>query len=543
MENALNPQELDVVLSVMEELDTAVSLSVAIKLRYNDMAGVTSQEVLPHRYLTAEPYLRDAAAASIFKKWKHAIAGMDPSSATTIKWLESERSCMKTNLRIYPIIDGLSEYDGRILSFLKRVRKEVYYLIGELHELPDGRFGPGATVSDSSQRCLIPDKLSSCVTLTRGSFKYLTKFRENLWGRFVISRQEDLREVRGNHYFEVPKRASINRPCAKEPSFNAFYQRGLGLEIKKRLKRRGYDLERLPDLHRELARRASLDDSLATIDLSSASDTLARSVVELLLPRGWFEALNALRSPYTFKDGRWYKLEKFSSMGNGFTFELETVIFLAIARIASSSNDVSVFGDDIIVPASGAIDTIAALKFLGFSTNVEKTFTSGSFRESCGGDFFEGKSVRPHFLEEFPREPQDIISFANGFRRVRTQLAACNPSNPIASRAWFRILDLLPRDIRCCRGPEGLGDIVIHDTEEHWKTRWRDCIRSIRCYRPAEFRRVGLNRYCNESVFATVIYLAGFGEESSPYSWIKGVPYLTRRNGVVGHKVAWVAYS
>jgi len=174
--------------------------------------------------------------------------------------------------------------------------------------------------------------------------------------------------------------------------------------------------------------------------------------------------------------GTWFKLEKFSSMGNGFTFELETLIFSALARslVAARGLDPSVvrcYGDDLIVPAECYSDVVAGLKMFGFSPNMKKTFGEGPFRESCGGDYWRGVPVRAHFIETLPDEPQQWISLANGLRRI-SQV----PGNEDLSRkrwefvrnAWFIAQDSLPKKIRECRGPSSLGDIVIHDIPEKW---------------------------------------------------------------------------
>jgi len=115
-----------------------------------------------------------------------------------------------------------------------------------------------------------------------------------------------------------------------------------------------------------------------------------------------------LRSPKTFFKGQWHVLEKFSSMGNGYTFELETVIFSAITaavhemvtgEAAKLHQNVFVYGDDIICKTDVSLDVIAALRWFGFSLNERKSFVSGPFRESCGGDYFNGVPVRAHFFE------------------------------------------------------------------------------------------------------------------------------------------------
>lgn len=218
-------------------------------------------------------------------------------------------------------------------------------------------------------------------------------------------------------------------------------------------------------MHRELARKGSRDDTLATIDLSNASDTVSRVLVELLLPRKWHELLCSLRATHTLVDKKLVRLEKFSSMGNGFTFELETLIYGAIARVCTrimggNPHEALAYGDDIIVPKNAAAVTCKLLMFLGFTPNMSKTFQEGLFRESCGGDYFNGTLVRGHYLKELPCDPQGYIALANGLRRLDGRWAL---------RAWRFVLKQIPSKVRKCRGPEWLGDIVIHDAPAYWQ--------------------------------------------------------------------------
>lgn len=213
----------------------------------------------------------------------------------------------------------------------------------------------------------------------------------------------------------------------------------------------------------ELARMGSLDGSIATIDLSSASDTVARELVRLILPTDWLLLLESLRAPITYVDDRPVFLEKFSSMGNGFTFELETIIFRTL--IATLGIPGMVFGDDIIVPSEHYKMVFDALSYFGFIPNMKKTFGEGPFRESCGGDYYQGEAVRPFYLEEIPTSPQQWIGIANGLRRT-------DPGLTTLRAAWRFAIDQIPIQFRVF-GPEWLEDSVIHVDEPEQYRVWR----------------------------------------------------------------------
>lgn len=285
---------------------------------------------------------------------------------------------------------------------------------------------------------------------------------------------------------------------------------------------------------------------MATIDLSNASDTICKTLVKVLLPPKWFSLLDSLRATHTLIEGKWVKLEKFSSMGNGFTFELETLLFSSLARAvllfkgydARLGEDVLTYGDDIIVPTSFASDVVAVLKYFGFEPNMDKTFIEGPFRESCGGDYFQGKAVRPYFLKENPCAPEDLINVANGLRELATDYRDNVLGHHFSTSAWFCVLDALPTTIRNCRGPKDLGDTVIHDYPETWSTRTRNSIRYIRSYRPTRSERVGWEHWRPDVVLAASLYGIGDGRRN-PLD-LGGV---TPRGSRPNRKVGWLAYS
>lgn len=547
----MTSEMLDIALSYMEGLDCGRSLAIAILLREGDWGQIFEMKTDPALYSCSADYLSASAATDFFSKLDDdelQVVGLEDRAIA--KWWWAERECFRTNRRLNEIFDfgtlAGSPVRSDLLEFFSRLRKNLLWLIGSgPPELPGGRFGPGATVSDNSRRTTVLDKLSTVPTITSGATGFLLPWTRTKWAQASLRRQDEISVVRGNSFFTVPKKATSRRSCAKEPSLNVFYQLGLGSTMRKRLKGRGIDLDHGQDVHRLVACTASRDAEFCTIDLSSASDTLCVALVNHTLPRKWLNDLTALRSPITSVKGKAVRLEKFSSMGNGFTFELETAVFTAICMSVIPDGqpgvNIFVYGDDIIVPTSTASDVLGALRFCGFTPNEEKTFVSGAFRESCGGDFFNGDPVRGHYVKEFPDAPHKYISLANGIRRVQCLFRHLDIAKFRGLRkAWFRTLDSIPVQIRSCRGPRELGDIVVHDDEERWLSRWRSSIRYIRCYRPARFKGVRFGRFHPDVQFAAALY--GVALRSIP-----GKPPSERmcvvRDGVMGYKIGWVPRS
>lgn len=111
-------------------------------------------------------------------------------------------------------------------------------------------------------------------------------------------------------------------------------------------------------------------------------------------------------------------------------------------------HSISVYGDDIIVPVDEARSLINYLSILGFQTNVDKTYLSGNFRESCGGDFLNGIDVRPFFLKT-----RFSFSIVFSFYNFLCKKEVFDRSGSIRKL----LLSIIPPTLLLF-GPEGYGD-------------------------------------------------------------------------------------
>lgn len=564
MSNSIARDVREVILRLCEDAASGVSLSVAIQVRYNLWDELSVKRVDPRNYLSADDYLRDVACVDLLRKMEDLPTSANKRANALANFWAAEKSCYQANERLSPFLfDCQRQSEEGVQRFIILARKYVKAILGPCPSSVEGRFGPGSTYADKGLLTTVADKMSSQPTLTGGSegaWPWLVPWTCTQWASACANADRRPLSVRGNRFATVPKDCTKFRGIAIEPSINLFYQLGFGRLMKRRIAAWGFDLEHAQEIHKQAACEASITGSLATIDLSNASDTICRNLVKLLLPHRWFSALDSLRSPFTKVDGKWVKLEKFSSMGNGFTFELETVIFTALCCAVMETHDVNpipwenvfVFGDDIIVPTSLAREVISVLRFFGLRENVQKTFIEGPFRESCGGDYLNGVDVRPHYLKESPNEPHEWIALANGlFRLGRGHHNSGHYSN-FVHRARLRVLDAIPSRIRNCRGPVGLGDLVIHDHESRGIIRWRSGIRYWRVYRPAKFRMVRWHHFRDDVILACAVYGVGDGHSSSRVVNPKGARSLherwhsagiTPRDAVLGYKLGWVPLS
>lgn len=235
--------------------------------------------------------------------------------------------------------------------------------------------------------------------------------------------------VQHNNLDFVPKTAKTHRTIAVEPLLNGFLQKGVDVVLRQKLIARGIDLSDQAR-NQELARLGSLDltDPYVTLDLSAASDSISLELVRELLPPDWFSLLDRLRSPSYSLDGEVHRYHKFCSMGNGFCFPLETLLFAAICHAAycmcHQKPDLLVYGDDIIVRQNIALYVVELLKHAGFKLNLDKSFFFGDFRESCGADWVRGRDITPVYMRKRVTSLTGLINlhnslYVNVFKRHR----------------------------------------------------------------------------------------------------------------------------
>jgi len=193
-----------------------------------------------------------------------------------------------------------------------------------------------------------------------------------------------VRKVAGNRLSFVPKTSAISRSICTEPSLNMLFQKGLGTVIEGLLNRHfRIDLAVQPEINKNLARLGSIDSSFGTIDLKSASDSISLNLLNELLPPYVLDWIMLFRSPVVvFPDGSSSKLDMVSSMGNGFTFPLQTLLFASVVRacyrvlgikleyLNGRPRNFGVFGDDIIVRKDAYEFVISCLELLGFMVNT-----------------------------------------------------------------------------------------------------------------------------------------------------------------------------
>jgi hypothetical protein len=399
--------------------------------------------------------------AALVEKQGFLDLGFDKKGAAVKAFFQAEEKCRATNERLdFPC----PERD--VSAVLHYAIRKISEILGERPELGslDFFFGPGATTNVKGRIANSRRKLSARMAcseeLLPGVGELLSQLP--LWAESeaggVYTDEGTLLvpvDVSPGKLHFVPKNSKTFRPICVEPVLNSLYQKGLGTYMKKRLRKFGVDLFD-QTRNQELARIGSEQGKLCTIDLKSASDTVSLALVFHLLPFEWACLLSECRTGKVEYEGEIIELEKFSSMGNGYTFELESLIFYGlmsgvvaylrqIGEIGQMDDaPIGVYGDDLIIPNVGYNLAERVLSYCGFDVNPKKSFCTGPFRESCGADYFLGCDLRPFYLRK-ELSDQVLFSFHNwALRRGELAIASlCLQWTRRKTRIW---------------GPDGYGD-------------------------------------------------------------------------------------
>lgn len=226
----------------------------------------------------------------------------------------------------------------------------------------------------------------------------------------------DVKEEHPVRVVFVPKTLAAPRVIAIEPSCMQFVQQGFSKLMTRTIEShyltsgsvRFSDQQR----NRSLAYSASKDRAHATLDLSDASDRVSLELVQRIfrhcsiLP--YLEDARSLHAD--LPDGTNIILRKYASMGSALCFPVEASVFYTLIlaamfhatgkrpsyrNIQLFKKDITVFGDDIVVPTRYADVVSDYLESYGLRVNRRKSFSRSAFRESCGADFYDGHSVLP----------------------------------------------------------------------------------------------------------------------------------------------------
>lgn len=436
-----------------EVINTPRSLAVSLMLQYQEWGEYIALSIDHSAYEDPRHFALDYLVTEILRKNENLPLGIDRKQVALDAFKASEALCYNTNIRIRqcePV-------------WARALRRNIARILGDLPQSDLDfvssrfRFGPGATTGVRGQGSSLSDKYEKPIHLTTGLLPFFKTVLGERWHSFANGPHHI---VEGNKFTTVPKTAKTDRGICVEPTLNIYVQLGIGALIRRKLQQVGIDLNK-QDKNRYLAQIADRAE-LCTIDLSSASDSLSTELVHHYLPERWIHLLGICRSEKcSIGNEPPIELEKWSSMGNGYTFELESLIFTAVCKTfvpSEEAHHVSVYGDDIIVPRRYATQVIDALNFLGFRVNQQKSFLAGSFFESCGHDYFKGQNVRPFYLKSERKDIPFALQTANKLRAWCHRLNHGVSCDNTFEDVWRHLVRKIPRTWRRLYVPFSFGD-------------------------------------------------------------------------------------
>lgn len=448
----------DYIYQYLKALDCPRSLTCWLLYSNNEHKALSELAFDPHFYNEFQQARDSLAATKFLSKAKFLKTGNDLKGIAIEKFFEAEQICKETNRRLYrSTFESLLTEDA-----ILRAAAKIEYILGNFcpDELLDAcNWGPGATTLIKRREATHPKKYDLDGRITSEAYDFVAP-----WFRMAYPLWDVKFEICGaSKIVTVPKDAKSDRTIAIEPGLNLWFQKGVGTLIRKRLKRIGIDLN-YQRINQEKSRLASLFNDTATVDFSMASDTISKALVERLLPSRWLSLMQAFRSSYGTLEGQIVYFEKFSSMGNGFTFELESLIFYSLACAICeirgvSYKDVSIYGDDLIIPSSTFDIFSIVVKDLGFTVNKSKSYFSSYYRESCGSHYWDGRDIKPIFQKETLDAKVEILRAANAVRRQahnRNNHCGCDSR---LRRCWSVLVRALGTSVPMIS--DGYGDLGL----------------------------------------------------------------------------------
>jgi len=423
----------------------AISPDEVVQLLESDLCG---QGLEKFNSFLPDMTIQQAAAvsirASIVSKW-HYENSDQADDAAKLKFLAQNMKCKEWSLpgqydtRTEMLLNG---FKSAVHSFWSRRQKDIPYPVplfdNPLDLLAKAKIGPGANIEARGGDFYTKFFASPLTCTSESLYNWYKRFIGQFpsWLDAEEKRIESFggpRKVSGSRLSFVPKNDKISRCICTEPTLNTYFQLGLAAHLESRLNERyGISLSSQQFKNRDLARLGSITDNLITLDLSGASDSISLSMLRLFFPSDFVRWLEMFRCTETQIPGLGtQELFMVSSMGNGYTFPLQTMIFSCVVASAASfrgiplgpsrsSNSWGVFGDDIICPRELTRDVIDLLTLLGFTINSDKSFVEGPFRESCGADFYLGTNIRGIYLKSLLTPSSRYVAI-NQLLRFETQ--------------------------------------------------------------------------------------------------------------------------
>lgn len=348
-------------------------------------------------------YKAHSQITSIFSKYTFKSDAMDDKDRKRA----AEDSYRDTQLRL----PKSRPQSATAYAVLQRARRIIRSILGDfdLEEIYNHcYFGPNSSLGCPLSLAYPDLKLGMERAFTGSSAsvqvfkKYLDTdplLAEVVGGHLSIKKDSPDLDIRSIRLITVPKKWNTDRGITPLPLLDLFLSNGTGVVISKRLASAGLNIQTLQERHKRLVKAESIRLKHATADLSAASDSITLWLLRCLLPSKWYYFIRKFLFTSIEVNKEVMHTMSVLPMGNGCTFPLETLVFYSIIQALGELTGIkgiySVYGDDLVYPVRLHKYVTSIFPHFGFVLNLDKTFVSYPFRESCGSDYYRGCDVRP----------------------------------------------------------------------------------------------------------------------------------------------------
>lgn len=422
--------------AVLRTVESHIATSVlsALDGNHEEMRSIRCN---PHGYTDAEQFGVDYMAYNLLRKWDGWTLSCDPADVALATFYSGEMRNGQINRHGYIPLAAPRFVEGRALStrfaaIMSTARRIISQTLGDFsweHASAHFGFSSGASYSlgrrfgDPSFKFTMgrPEVTRRAAIAAICDIQSCPTWARLMTRQYGCNPYDWVEIVDGSRFHLVSKDAGTDRGINIEPRLNMRMQKGIGGLIRRKLLKVGVNLNSQTK-NQVYAMLGSLYGDLATLDVENASGSICTRVIWDLFPRDWAEAMDMVRCETAeMPDGTVHRFNMWSSMGNGYTFEMESLLFWALAKATMLQYDcadkrLAVYGDDIVVPTSVAEAVIAVLGYCGFATNTSKTFYYGAFRESCGKHYFLGRDVTPIYCKSYDGSTLSACHIANSYR-------------------------------------------------------------------------------------------------------------------------------
>lgn len=475
---------LELVVRIADALDVPLERDGIV-----DAARVTRQP-FPPQEIEGSRFRDRYLVKEVVRKYPGFDLGVDTTAAAFNSFFEDEAVNASTNDRLL----SYSAENCRASRILHTASCKAMEILGRFSWekwLGGLRFGPGATTRLARKDASVYGKLSGTPEVSRAALP-LARTVMSLMPGWAYGHDYDagIKEVTlalsvcdYDLLRCVPKNAWTGRTIGVTTDMQIYMQLALGYCMRCAMFDAGINLND-QSINQRMAYYASITGKQATVDARSASNSVTSALVWKYLgdhPHSekydptWFRLLEVLRSSHALVEHsgttKLHEYELFSAMGCGFTFELESLIFWtlawAVCQDLGISTNISVYGDDLIVPVE-AMDLLTEVyAYCGFRFNSDKTFADPKpgFRESCGKHYLNGMDVSPFYVDTELNTVSSIVLLANNI--VRWSRTNHGYRDGRLLPVWTWVISHLPHWVLHCRIPLGeTDDGLIMDFDE-----------------------------------------------------------------------------